>query len=226
MNTKISRSRLPSRKTNANGLKRALKEALEGQSAPPSRPLSTVQLDSGAHVQFAEGYEEPMHLRPEASMSARSRRKSVTRDGNRRKSIIAQYTNLSDSESGDDEEFFDAIDDGTVEVVEPPLLSPPPVQASTTGQQEQDPFSDARAHKQMAIEPSYAGYEEGVRKRLKMGRRQSPEDFAVGHSQVYDWERHDEDDLARIFQRADFAASAGSRGYGVCRYARHCGRPA
>lgn len=156
--------------------KRALKEALEGQSGPASRPGSMVHQDSGDHVQFAEAIEDQLAIRQEAQISARSRRKSITRDGNRRKSIIAQYTNLSDSESGDDEEFFDAIDAGTVEVVEPPLLSPPPVQVLSKLQEEKAPFgeSDARAQKQLEIGPSYAGYEDEVRKKLKMDADNRP----------------------------------------------------
>ena len=155
--------------------KRALKEALEGQSIPESRPGSTFQQDSQDHVQFVEPFGgDQLHLRPEANISARSRRKSVTRDGARRKSIIAQYTNLSDSESGDDDEFFDAIDEGKVEVLEPPLLSPPPVQVPMRLEKEQDPFADERAKKQMQIEPSYAGYEEGIRKKLKMDADNRP----------------------------------------------------
>ncbi|KIX92060.1 uncharacterized protein Z520_12214 [Fonsecaea multimorphosa CBS 102226] len=154
--------------------KRALKEALEGQSVPASRPGSMVQQESPDHVQFAEAVENQLDLRVEAQISTRSRRKSVTRDGNRRKSIIAQLTNLSDSESGDDEEFFDAIGEGKVEVVEPPLLSPPRVHVPSSLEEEQEPFVDERARKQMAIEPSYAGYEEGVRERLKLDADNRP----------------------------------------------------
>ncbi|OAP64052.1 hypothetical protein AYL99_00024 [Fonsecaea erecta] len=154
--------------------KRALKEALEGQSVPASRPGSMLQQESMDHVQFAEAVENQLDLRVEAQISTRSRRKSVTRDGNRRKSIIAQLTNLSDSESGDDEEFFDAIGEGKVEVVEPPLLSPPPVHVPSLLEEEKEPFVDERARKQMEIEPSYAGYEGGVRERLKLDADNRP----------------------------------------------------
>ncbi|KAJ4504172.1 hypothetical protein HRR83_008580 [Exophiala dermatitidis] len=162
--------------------KRALKEALEGQSRPASRPGSVAQQESKEHIQFEEAVEDqpPPAVRGEVqqiSVKERSRRKSFTREGNRRKSIIAQFTDLSDSESGDDEEFFDAIDAGMVEVVEPPLLSPPPVQVPSGQQeQEQEPFSelDERAKKQMEIVPSYAGYEDGVRHRLKMDADDRP----------------------------------------------------
>lgn len=159
--------------------KRALKEVLEGQSLPVSRPSSLVQHDTGDRVQFEEAVDEAPVSRQEAQPSARerSRRKSFTREGNRRKSIIAQYTDLSDSESGDDEEFFDAIDAGMVEVVEHPVLSPLPVQVpSGDREQEREPFSqlDERSKKQMEIIPSYAGYEDGIRERLKMDADNRP----------------------------------------------------
>ncbi|KIV81503.1 hypothetical protein PV11_03683 [Exophiala sideris] len=159
--------------------KRALKEALEGQPMPASRHGSLVQQESTDYVSFKEAVEDQTSLRPEAQSTAshRSRRKSFTREGNRRKSIIAQYTNLSDSESGDDEEFFDAIDAGKVEIVEPPLASPPPVQVPSARKEEEvEPFSDLdeRAQKQMQIVPSYAGYEDGVRKKLKMDADDRP----------------------------------------------------
>ncbi|OAL35314.1 hypothetical protein AYO20_05365 [Fonsecaea nubica] len=154
--------------------KRALKEALEGQSVPASRPGSMFQQETLEHIQFAEAVENQLDIRAEAQISTRARRKSVTRDGNRRKSIIAQLTNLSDSESGDDEEFFDAIDEGKVEVVEPLLLSPPPVHVPSSLEKEQEPFADERARKQMEIEPSYAGYEDGVRERLKLDADNRP----------------------------------------------------
>ncbi|RVX69661.1 hypothetical protein B0A52_06725 [Exophiala mesophila] len=155
--------------------KRALKEALEGQS--DSRPSSLIREPSD-HVQFDDASEDH-DLRPEALAQARARprRKSFAREGNRRKSIIAQYTNISDSESGDDEEFFDAIDAGKVEIVEAQLLSPPPVHApGSTEQVEVEPFSqsDARALKQLEIEPSFAGYEDGIRKKLKMDADDRP----------------------------------------------------
>ncbi|EXJ76882.1 hypothetical protein A1O3_10527 [Capronia epimyces CBS 606.96] len=159
--------------------KRALKEALEGQSRPVTRPGSVVPHESTDHVQFAEAVEDQSAFRPEGQPTVRdrSRRKSFSREGNRRKSLIAQFTDLSDSESGDDEEFFDAIDAGIVEVVEPPLLSPPPVQVPLgKPEQEQEPFSklDERECKQMEIIPSYAGYEDGVREKLKMDADDRP----------------------------------------------------
>lgn len=159
--------------------KRALKEALEGQSRPGSAPGSMFPQVPVDHVQFAEAVDDQMAIRPEAVLSGRerSRRKSFTREGNRRKSIIAQYTNLSDSESGDDEEFFDAIDAGKVEVFEPPLMSPPlfhvPTDTTEGGEKTLSQL-DERTLKQMQIEPSYAGYEDGIRLKLAMDADDRP----------------------------------------------------
>ena len=162
--------------------KRALKEALEGQSMPESRPGSAQAQPPTEHIQFnipaqeQSRYEEQLRPEARASVSARNRRMSLSkREGNRRKSVIAQFTNLSDSESGDDEEFFDAIDAGEVEVVEAPLFSPPPAQAKAIDEEKQ-PFGeeDERAQKQMAIEPSYAGYEGGVRHKLTLAADNRP----------------------------------------------------
>lgn len=154
--------------------KRALKEALESQSQPPSRPGSGAK--NIEHVQFAEALDRVPLNREGRADTAVGRRKSVSiREGNRRKSIIAQYTSLSDSESGDDEEFFDAIGAGAVEVLEPPLiLSPRPVPLK----EKEEPGSavelDERAQKQRSVEPSYAGYEDGIRDKLKISADNRP----------------------------------------------------
>jgi oxysterol-binding protein 1 len=149
--------------------KRALKEALEGQSHPGSRPGSTHGQEA-PKVEFAEAYQE--QIRPEAKKAAvtRNRRMSTTiREGNRRKSVIAQYTNLSDSESGDDEEFFDAVDADEVEVIE---------RFESDTSQEPEPVKeeagDERTTKAKSIEPSFAGYEDPIRKKLKLDADNRP----------------------------------------------------
>ncbi|RMD42600.1 hypothetical protein DV735_g2553, partial [Chaetothyriales sp. CBS 134920] len=152
--------------------KRALKEVLEGQSLPVSRPITPDQGQVSDRVQFAQVVFNESTVRPEtrASPSAKQRRMSLTRkEGARRKSVIAQFTNLSDSESGDDEEFFDAIDAGEVEVIEAAMLPsssqyPPTERAGV----------DQRRKKEAEIEPSYKGYEDGIRQRLKMDSDNRP----------------------------------------------------
>jgi oxysterol-binding protein 1 len=153
--------------------KRALKEALEGQSVPGSRP-ETAAIVSQDHVQFREALEK-VPLDRERRASTFGRRKSIgIRDGTRRMSVIAQFTDLSDSESGDDDEFFDAVDAGEVEVVAAPFMSPPLTATTVTSMT--DPFKaeDERTRKHREIEPSYAGYEGGIRKRLKMDADNRP----------------------------------------------------
>ena len=149
--------------------KKALKEALEGQSRPTSRPGST-HAKEPSKVEFAEAFQD--QVRPEAKIVPlnRNRRMSTTfREGNRRKSVIAQYTNLSDSESGDDEEFFDAVQADEVEVITQPesdtSVEPEPVKEEA---------DDERTTKARVIEPSFAGYEGGTRKKLKMDADNRP----------------------------------------------------
>ena len=154
--------------------KRALKEALENQSQPSSRPGSGAR--NIEHVQFAEAIAQVPLTREGRADPMSGRRKSVSvRDGNRRKSIIAQYTSLSDSESGDDEEFFDAIDAGEVEVVDAPLILSPPAQAVEPNKQLGTVDEhDERAKAMEEIKPSFAGYEDPIRKRLKMDADNRP----------------------------------------------------
>lgn len=144
--------------------KRALRDALEGQSAAASRPAS----GGGAldHVQFAEALDTvPVNREGRASMH----KKSVSsRDDHRKKSVIAQYTNISDSESGDDEEFFDAVDAGEVPVVPGPVSPPPP--SAPAG----DAVLDERDAKVKQIAASYQGYEDPIRTRLKMDSDNRP----------------------------------------------------
>ena len=140
--------------------KRALKEALEGGSAPPSRGeiAATTQ-----HVRIEEASAK-LELGAGARDSLQQQREQR---GNRRKSIIEQFTNLSDSESGDDEEFFDAIDAGQIQVVTPPTSPqiPPPVSITDVAEKELMHEREAKAKELM---PSYTGYEEPIRKKLKM----------------------------------------------------------
>lgn len=156
--------------------KRVLKETLEGQATPPSRP-DTSGLGRAPSVQFTEALEQVALNRESRASTFGARRKSVgVRDGARRMSVIAQYTDLSDSESGDDDEFFDAVGAGEVEVMPAPLMSPLPVAVSSLAKAETDPISavDERAQKQRQIEPSYAGYEDGTRKKLNMDADNRP----------------------------------------------------
>jgi len=145
--------------------KRALKEALETASAASSRPGSRGPSQDG--LQIAQALEK-VQISREGRASLR-RRSMMTQDSNRRKSVIVQFTDLSDSESGDDEEFFDAVDAGEVEVVEDlPLTSPglPPTEDVS--------YIDAREEKEAELTVSYKGYEDPVRKKLKLDADNRP----------------------------------------------------
>lgn len=104
--------------------KRALRDALEGNLSAGDGALRTPDARP-AGVAFAEGSEFPKISADENAISTTRTTETVVSPGRRRKSTIAEMTNLSDSESGDDEEFFDAVDAGEVPVVGqlPPVVS-------------------------------------------------------------------------------------------------------
>lgn len=149
--------------------KRALREALESTSAAQSRPDSRAL--SQDHLQISDSLGR-LQVSSEGILSPR--RKSVGfRDPGRRKSTLADLTNISDSDEDEDEEFFDAIDSGEVEVVdEMPISasSPPP----TAARELHEPIIDIREAKKAQILPSFKGYEDPVRKRLKMDADDRP----------------------------------------------------
>lgn len=156
--------------------KRTLKETLEGQSLPPSRPGSRGP-ERAPTVQFTEALEQvPLNRDGRATTFGARRRSIGVRDGARRMSVIAQYTDLSDSESGDDDEFFDAVGAGEIKVMPAPLTSPLPAAVSIAAEPEVDPLRavDERSMKQRQIQRSFVGYEDGVRKRLKMDADNRP----------------------------------------------------
>ena len=100
------------------------------------------------------------------------RRKSLKAGEARRKSTIAAFTDLSDSDSDADEEFFDAGGAGEIEVVNiMPVLSPsePPVAAKGDM-----PDMDIRRTKSAELASSFKGYEDPIRKRLKMDADDRP----------------------------------------------------
>lgn len=145
--------------------KKALKEALEGQSAPSSR-----QGSRGPQPRVTiEGPADTFDLRPEARESIRQ---STREAGNRRKSVITKYTDLSDSESEETEEFFDAIEAGQIEVVTPPSSPHPPEAASIASIT--DDKDHIRTEKSKELVPSYRGYEDGVRTKLKLDADNRP----------------------------------------------------
>ncbi|KAI9816648.1 MAG: hypothetical protein M1832_005034 [Thelocarpon impressellum] len=145
--------------------KRALREALEGQSGSNvgSRPQS---LGGGNHDQVLEALDE---VELDGQGNARLRRKSSGVGPVRRKSAIANITDLSDS---DDEEFFDAIDAGEVRIVTE--MPTPATSPRVLGEEENEIEAPSREAKKAELEQSFAGYEDPVRKRLKLDADNRP----------------------------------------------------
>lgn len=139
-----------------------MKEALEGtpDSVAPSRDLSQDEGQTSVTL-------EKLHF--DRQGPARPRTKSIGfREPGRRKSTIADLTNLSDSDSDEDEEFFDAVDAGEVEVVDVMPSSPPPLAKGDMTDQKPSDNRDLREDKLADIKTSFQGYEDPIRKRFKM----------------------------------------------------------
>ncbi|KAK5685103.1 hypothetical protein LTS10_003179 [Elasticomyces elasticus] len=134
--------------------KRALKEALEGNVAEASlEPL--------------EGGAGPRLELPRDSLATnRSRRPT-----------IAQLTNneVSDDDSEAEEEFFDAVDAGEVEVMGTmPPTSPPDYSGGEKDVERYEKTHSEEDAKALEIRKSYKGYEDGIRKRLKLDADNRP----------------------------------------------------
>jgi hypothetical protein len=222
--------------------KRALREALESKT---SRTPSITEDREAEENEATIDTSRPTLELPKESMTIR------------RRPTIAALTNneVSDDEDDDEEEFFDAMDAGEFEVLDAMPPSSPPAKetkVSTFGQvmdektTEQEPPAYAGGDKvalkkeELArdIEKSYKGYEDGVRKRLKLDADNRPKvglwvseildllrggtvfkvlmltPFA-GHSQIYDRKGHDQDDPSCVFQRAYIPPLPCRRRHGV-----------
>ncbi|KAH0551732.1 hypothetical protein GP486_007049 [Trichoglossum hirsutum] len=142
--------------------KRALRDVLEGGNGVTfeSRPTSRDAEDDEQASQVLEKSilgQDGSAFQP--AMSPLSRRKSR----------VEQVTGISDSEDEDDEEFFDAIDAGELEVISEMPGSPPPEVIK-----EAESALGTRERKKAEIESSFAGYEDGPRRRLKLDADDRP----------------------------------------------------
>ena len=141
--------------------KRALRDALAGMDAT-SRPETPDK--KGLVVAFQDAAEtQEVH---NEGVTTRPRKNSLVASI-RRKNTIAEI-DLSDDESDDDEEFFDAVGAGEVEVVEMPLTAP---QASPEAESEGAGLLDER---EANLALGFKGYEDGIRKKLKMDADDRP----------------------------------------------------
>lgn len=156
LETRIGESELKRRKT-----KKALREALEDFELGASGPGPTH--DDDDDDEFAEADDHPREntdLARQPSQSQIMRRKATMAD------IAA---GMSDSESEDDEEFFDAVGAGEVQVVQ---LAP------ETPDEHEAPLPSSAEHlfaqKHADIATAFRGYEDGPRKRLAMDADDRP----------------------------------------------------
>jgi hypothetical protein len=142
--------------------KRALREVMEGSGVLTSRPGSRGEPGTGADLPIAL---ENVAVQDDGTMILRHK---STKSSFRRKSVLRDVSNLSDTESDeDDEEFFDAVDAGEVEVA--PMLPPssPPLNREETKH-------EVVAVKGIDLSSSFQGYENGIRKKLKMDADDRP----------------------------------------------------
>lgn len=158
LENRIGQSEEKRRKT-----KRALREALEDYEMNDSETMPAVQDNEDEFVEAAEEVDGQRNvtLQPSSS-SQRVKRKATFAD-------IAK--DISDSESEDDEEFFDAVGAGEVEVVEMPATSPVSTEVEKSTTKESD---DIFTRKHAEISTAFAGYEDGPRKRLAMDADDRP----------------------------------------------------
>jgi oxysterol-binding protein 1 len=136
--------------------KRALKQALEDStySAPAEDHEAAADEPSSAQAT----HESP-----------RYRRQSIGSPEMMKRSAIAALDEMSESGS-DDEEFFDAVGAGEIPV-EPMPHTPLPDDVPAL---KVEPPTREQDSKMSQIEPSYKGYEDPVRKRLKLDADERP----------------------------------------------------
>ncbi|KAJ5341904.1 ATP12 ATPase F1F0-assembly protein [Penicillium brevicompactum] len=147
--------------------KKALKEALESatgstrsvggavpsqvQTENPSLEVSQVEVGDSEAVEAEQSAQQPS-AKPALSRNA---------------STYSKMSSLCDSES-DGEEFFDAIDAGEIEVEDFNKVEGNKIEEPKDG------TAELRAVKSTVIAPSFKGYEEPVRQRLKMDADDRP----------------------------------------------------
>lgn len=152
---KIGESEDKRRKT-----KRALREVLEAQATASAE----------AHNRGPTLHDPVRIEQAVARIEITDEGKPAADPAMRKRLTIADYTNneISDDESEIDDEFFDAVDAGEVEVIED-------MPASTTALPHLDTsIADAQAEKAKDISKSYKGYENGIRKKLKLDNDNRP----------------------------------------------------
>lgn len=155
---KIGESEEKRRKT-----KKALREALEDYEGP-----GTAAKDVDEFVEAPEdGAQQQELTRSKPSFSGQIKRKATLAD---------LAADISDSDSEDDEEFFDAVGAGEVEVVEMPGLHKSEERRISEASEAPPPYKsgDVFESKQAQIATGFKGYEDGPRQKLAMDADDRP----------------------------------------------------
>jgi hypothetical protein len=186
--------------------KKALREALEDYEMAEPAPAPAKD-DEDDFVEAAEDAADARDVaKPKQIPSSQVKRKATFAD---------LAADISDSESEDDEEFFDAVGAGEVEVVEMPAVHK---EAATTETAEPtaDVSGDVFEQKHAEVATAFKGYEDGPRKKLAMDADDRPKislwvcqslyfqipraNHLPGYPQIHDRQGHDQDDAPRLLQ--------------------------
>ncbi|KAJ5807527.1 ATP12 ATPase F1F0-assembly protein [Penicillium robsamsonii] len=147
--------------------KRALKEALESATGS-SRSIAGVQPNSPTENQDLEVSQTEGEVAETIDETDQTTQQLSTKPApTRNPSTYSKLSSLCDSES-DGEEFFDAIDAGEIEIEDFNNAK------ENKMEQPKDESAELRAVKSTIIAPSFRGYEDPVRERLKMDADDRP----------------------------------------------------
>ncbi|KAI0125248.1 oxysterol-binding protein [Xylariales sp. AK1849] len=137
--------------------KRALREVMEGQDG--GRPGSSYSINAAPAAETTSTIERDV---AEGTVSP------STKSTIRRPTALSQLVDVSEDSESDQEEFFDAVDAGEVDV------EPMPPADSFPQDSQQHIQQDVVVTGGLDISSSYKGYEDGIRKRLKMDADDRP----------------------------------------------------
>ena len=135
--------------------KRMLREAIGTGMLDEARPSSRQTL----------GTPPPLVVTPEVEDEEGLRQRSPAKSITRRETVLSHVADMSDMESDDEDEFFDAVDAGEVEVA--PM---PPSELAAKG----NSTDELTISTGFDISNSFKGYENGIRTRLKMDADDRP----------------------------------------------------
>lgn len=190
--------------------KKALKEALEGASANNTRLAAGVS----PQVQVTSEDEAPADA-GDQQVKAEENAKELPGhiEENPKKGGRSRVCSLYESDSDEEDEFFDALDAGEIEAEDLTKAEEKEEKEQTSGAN-----GELRAVKYREVQPSFKGYEEPIRERLKLDydnrprislwvsyppgqniSRKSDVRFS-GNLEIHDWQGHDKDDAPCVFQ--------------------------